>query len=91
MARRSDGRSNGRSASMRRLKKAARDNMTAPNLMAAGAVALGAAAFAYLRDEQRRTSLMDTARRWREELPNRMPSMMRGHETQTAQTIPTLP
>ena len=61
---------NGRTR-MTKLTKAARRRMTAPNLMAAGAVALGAAAFAYLRDGQRRSHLKDTARRGRDTLKER--------------------
>ena len=84
---------------MTSLKRAARDNMTAPRLMAAGAVALGAAAFAFLRDEQRRSGLMDTARRWRDELPRmrgrhgeEMPQMTaKAPRRGSNQAVPALP
>ena len=91
MARTNDGRFRGRSARMRKITKTARDTMTMPNMLAAGAVALGATAFALLRDEQRRTKLMNTARRWREELPNRMPDRMRHSGARTPQAVPALP
>jgi hypothetical protein len=62
--------------------------MTVPNLLAAGGIALGAAAFAYLRDEQRRNTLLDTAGRWRDKLP----SMAHSEESmKTPQIQPALP
>ena len=91
MARSNDSRSRSRSARMRKIGNAARDTMTLPNMLAAGAVALGAAAFAMLRDEQRRTRIKDAARRWREELPARMPQMKRTETVRKPQAVPALP
>ena len=80
-----------RGAQFRKIRNTARDAMTLPNMLAAGAVALGAAAFALIRDEQRRTRIKDAARRWREELPNRMPHMTRSGSAADAQAVPVLP
>ena len=52
------------SESMSKYMEAARHNMTAVNLAAAGSMALGAAAVAYMWDAQRRNALLDSARRW---------------------------
>lgn len=86
MARKSNSRSDGRTATMDRLKKSARDNMTTPNLLAAGAVALGAAAFAYLRDEQRRNGLVESARRGRDAMSHRWQQMGSGRHGSTGQS-----
>jgi hypothetical protein len=86
MPRRSSSRSAGRISSMARLKRAASKRMTVPNLLAAGGIALGAAAFAYLRDEQRRSDLLDTAARWRDKLPR----MAESEETQTEMQSPKI-
>jgi hypothetical protein len=51
-----------------RLTEAARHNMTATNLAYAGAVALGAAAFAYFWDEGRRNAFLEGSRKWTEDL-----------------------
>ena len=82
MARKSSSNSRSRRMpSMAKMKRTARNSMTAPNLMAAGALALGAAAFAYLRDGNRRSNMMAMGRRWRDE----MAKMARGtHAAQTA-------
>jgi hypothetical protein len=73
---------------MSRITGAARKRMTVPNLLAAGGIALGAAAFAYLRDEQRRNTLLDTAGRWKDKLPG----MAHGETgVQTPQIEPALP
>jgi len=72
------------------LKRAASRRMTVPNLLAAGGIALGAAAFAYLRDEQRRNMLLDTAGRWREKIPG-MGHEQTQSEMQTPQIQPALP
>jgi hypothetical protein len=53
---------------MSKLAEAARHNMTASTLAAAGAAALGAAAFAYLWDADRRNDLIDSTRRFTEDL-----------------------
>ena len=84
MVRKSDD----RRARMMRMTKAARERMTAPNLLAAGAVALGAAAFAYLRNEQRRTQLKDTARRGREALRERWHEAMSRRSGQVEPVFP---
>ena len=84
MVRKSDN----RRARMTRVTKAARERMTTPNLLAAGAVALGAAAFAYLRNEQRRTHLVDTARRGREALKERWHDTMSQRSGQVEPVFP---
>lgn len=86
MARKNNNEAQGRTARMNRLKKAASDNMTTPNLLAAGAVALGAAAFAYLRDEQRRNGIMESARRGRDAMSQRWQGMRGDREGRTGQT-----
>jgi hypothetical protein len=91
MPRRSSSRSDGRSTSLTRLKKAASRRMTVPNLLAAGGIALGAAAFAYLRDEQRRNTLLDTAGQWREKIPGMGHDEQTQSEMQTPQIQPALP
>jgi hypothetical protein len=53
---------------MAKLADAARHNMTASTLAMAGAAALGAAAFAYLWDPERRNRLFDSTRRMSEDL-----------------------
>jgi hypothetical protein len=60
---------------MESMRRMARDNMTTPRLLTAGAVALGAAAFALLRNERRREGIKEHARRLRDDLSRRM-----GHE-----------
>lgn len=60
--------------------------MTVPNLLAAGGIALGAAAFAYLRDEERRNTLLDTAARWRD----KMPGMREGEQAQPKMKVRTI-
>jgi hypothetical protein len=52
---------------MTKLSEAVRHNMTASTLAAAGVAALGAAAFAYLWDTDRRSNLFDSTRRFTEE------------------------
>ena len=52
------------SEGMAKFAEAARHNMTATNLAAAGALALGAAAFAYFWDEGRRNAFLDMTRRF---------------------------
>lgn len=48
----------------------ARENATAPRVAAAGAVALGALAFAYMRDKDRRDRLTRTARDYTDRATN---------------------
>ena len=48
---------------MAKFAEAARHNLTATNLAAAGTIALGAAAVVYFRDESRRNAFLDNARR----------------------------
>ena len=86
MPQRSSSRSDGRRSSLSRLKRAASRRMTVPNLLAAGGIALGAAAFAYLRDEQRRSTLLDTAARWKD----RLPRMGEGEQTQSEMRTPKI-
>jgi hypothetical protein len=53
---------------MSKLAEAARHNVTASTLVAAGVAALGAAAFAYFWDSERRNSLLDSTRRLSEDM-----------------------
>ena len=87
----SNSQSDGRGSSMAKLRRAASRRMTVPNLLAAGGIALGAAAFAYLRDEQRRNNLLDTAARWKDKLPGIGEGEQTQSEMQTPQIEPALP
>jgi hypothetical protein len=60
--------SDGMTEGMAKMMEAARHNMTAVNLMAAGAVALGAAAVAYMWDAQRRNAVFDTTKQWTDQM-----------------------
>ena len=63
MARPAKRQPEGFSEGMAKFAEAARHNMTATNLAAAGAVALGAAAVAYFWNAGRRNAFMENARR----------------------------
>src|SRR4029453_13927921 len=56
---------------MAKFAEAPRHNMTATNLAAAGAIALGAAAFAYFWDEERRNAFIDMTRRFTGDVASR--------------------
>ena len=56
--------------------EAARLNVTASRLAIAGIVAMGAAATAYLWDAQRRNNLIDTTKRWTDQLASMTGSAM---------------
>jgi hypothetical protein len=58
----------GMAEGMSKLMEAGRHNMTAVNLAAAGAVAVGAAAVAYMWDAQRRNALFDATRQWTDQM-----------------------
>jgi hypothetical protein len=62
------GRQDGWSEGIDKLTEAARQNINATNLAYAGAVALGAAAFAYFWDPARRNAFLEGSRRWSEDL-----------------------